>query len=147
MLIYVFAGFLGALIVLALYVRLSPIKVADWHKQPPVAEAGTHRTAGSVLVIREVDGPRAVMNALDAVIMSSPRTTRLAGTPKDGLVTYVTRSAAWGFPDLTTVAVENGVLRVYARLRFGKSDLGVNAARVTAWVDQVAPLPSQDGRL
>ena len=146
MLIYVLAGFLGALIVLAIYVRLSPIKAAQWHAQPPVAEVGTHRTAGSVLVIREVDAPRAVMNALDTVIIASPRTMRLAGTPEDGLVTYVTRSAAWGFPDLTTVAVENGVLRVYARLRFGKSDLGVNAARVTAWVDQVAPLPSQDGR-
>lgn len=148
MLIYILAGFLGALVVLAIYVRLSPIKSSDWHAQPPVAEIGTHRTAGSVLLIREVDAPLAVMTALDAVILASPRTLRLAGSPQDGLVTYMTRSALWGFPDLTTVAVDNGILRVYGRLRFGKSDLGVNAARVTKWVDQVAP-PQQhslDGR-
>lgn len=145
--VFVLLGLLAAIAALMIYVRVAPLPSAAWHVQPPVAEPGTHRTAGSVLVIRKVEEPVAVLNALDGVIMDTPRTRRLAGSPQDGLITYVTRSAVWGFPDLTTVAVSDGVLRVFGRLRFGQSDLGVNAARVTAWVDQVAPVPvSQDGR-
>ncbi|HHB81701.1 MAG TPA: DUF1499 domain-containing protein, partial [Aliiroseovarius sp.] len=48
-------------------------------------------------------------------------------------MTFVTRSRLWGFPDYTTIAYADGRITIFARLRFGRSDLGVNAARVGAW--------------
>jgi len=55
-----------------------------------------------------------------------------------------TRSRLWGFPDYTTVvATEHEgapVLMIHARLRFGKADLGVNKARVQAWLAQMSDL-------
>ncbi len=47
----------------------------------------------------------------------------------------VTRSAVWGFPDYTTVEQRDGKLMIYARSRFGSSDLGVNGKRVAGWLD------------
>ena len=63
-----------------------------------------------------------------------PRTHVLAGGPDVGLTTYVTRSALWGFPDYTTIAQDGDAIVIRAHLRFGQSDMGVNAARVRSWV-------------
>ena len=69
-----------------------------------------------------------------------PRTKVLAGSVAEGKITYVTRTRIAGFPDLTTVtltqlpATGKSTLQIYARLRFGKADLGVNKARVRDWV-------------
>ena len=60
----------------------------------------------------------------------------------EGRITYITRSAAFGFPDYTTVeavTAEDGTrLAIYARLRFGQSDMGVNQARVEEWLSALA---------
>ena len=53
---------------------------------------------------------------------------------------FVTRSRVMGFPDITQVFVRDGVLTIHAHLVFGSSDLGVNKARVLAWLDQLGPL-------
>ena len=67
---------------------------------------------------------------VDAAAMALPRTVRLAGSVDQGRITYRTRSKVIGFPDFTTVEYKDGQLKMFARLRFGRSDFGVNAARL-----------------
>jgi uncharacterized protein (DUF1499 family) len=129
---------------LGLYIRLAPSDVARWHVDPLTEPV----PSGSGWLLREGDGngqapqfaadPVDVLTALDAVALATPRTVRLAGSPEEGRITWVTRTRLMGFPDYTTaVAVsEPGGTRlvILARQRFGERDLGVNRARVEAWV-------------
>lgn len=71
---------------------------------------------------------------LDKVARATARTRVLAGSVEEGMVTYITRSAVIGFPDYTTVRQEGDTLTLFARLRFGRSDFGVNAKRADAWL-------------
>lgn len=85
--------------------------------------------------------PADALAKLGAIADAYPRTTVLAGTPADGRITWISRSKVIGFPDYVTaeaVAVSGGTqLDVYARQRFGSSDLGVNAARLKLWLGQM----------
>ena len=51
------------------------------------------------------------------------------------MLTYITRSAAIGFPDYTTARQDGDQLVIWARQRFGRSDFGVNRRRVDGWLD------------
>jgi uncharacterized protein (DUF1499 family) len=131
---------LVAVLGFAAYVRLAPSDPAQWNTDPAQGTAGpnSHVAKGFVPL-----PPAEALAAFDAVAMAEPRTVRLAGSPEDGRITYVSRSRLWGFPDYTTVGTvpdEGGTwLVIHARARFGGSDLGVNAARVARWL---AALPS-----
>lgn len=80
----------------------------------------------------------ALLELLDQVALETPRTHRLAGTPDSGMITWVTRSAIFGFPDYTTAqAVQDGPdvsLAILARSRYGRRDFGVNQARLADWL-------------
>ncbi len=109
------------------WVRLAPDDVARWHQLPEMIqdrdmEGGVMRVAPGELA------------DLDQIALSEPRTQVLAGSVEDAMVTYVTRSKVFGFPDYTTVAQRGEDLAVHARLRYGKSDMGVNNARVDRWL-------------
>lgn len=118
---------LSALVVWLAYVRLAPSDPERWHV-PIVAQANADMAGGAVRII---SGDAARLVRLDAAMLALERTVRLAGTPEEGRVTYLTRSRVFGFPDYTTVELaDDGTLRLYARLRFGGSDLGVNASRL-----------------
>lgn len=78
--------------------------------------------------------------AFDAVALGENATHVLAGSADSGHVTYVQRSALFGFPDYVSVkfldADDGGsTLVVFSRSRFGQSDLGVNKKRVVRWLD------------
>jgi uncharacterized protein (DUF1499 family) len=124
----------------AAYVRLAPSQVARWHTDPAEGTAGATSHIAKVFVPLP---PAEALAAFDAVAMAEPRTRRLAGSAVEGRITYVSRSAFWGFPDYTTVAAiphdDGAWLLIHARARFGQSDLGVNAARTARWT---AALPS-----
>ena len=78
------------------------------------------------------------MSRLDRIIRDTPRTVVLAGTPEEGMITYITRSRLWGFPDYTTVEARPGMIVIHGRLRFGSSDVGVNRARIDGWLATLA---------
>ena len=113
------------------FIRLAPSDPLRWH-QMPGAITDRDLEGGAM---RRVEGDLA---ALDAIIRDTPRTRVLAGSVDQGMVTYVTRSRVFGFPDYTTVRQDGrrcaGDLW---RLRFGRSDMGVNAARIDGWLERL----------
>ena len=139
---YLALGLLVAVVAFAAYVRLAPSDPGRWHVAPvadgPVGEvvvAGLNRA--TLRLAPEAGAPAELLAQLDAVALATPRTTRLAGSVEEGRITWVTRSAAWGFPDFTTAEAGADGLAVEARSRFGQSDMGVNAARLTDWLLQL----------
>jgi uncharacterized protein (DUF1499 family) len=117
-----------------LWVRLAPSDPDRWHVS--IGDAGNRDFAGAA--IRTVPASPGDMARLDRIIRATPRTTLLAGSPESGMVTYITRSRLWGFPDFTTVEARPGAIVIHGRLRFGSSDMGVNRARVEGWVAALA---------
>ncbi|MCB2135535.1 MAG: DUF1499 domain-containing protein [Rhodobacteraceae bacterium] len=137
------------------YIRLAPSDPARWHVDPGYAiefgglttfppgrdsvvpvEGGAH----AMITLFETSSAEA-LSELDAIAVASPRTRRLAGTPEEGRMTWITRSAIFGFPDYTTAEVRPlgpmVNIDIYARLRFGRSDRGVNAARLRDWLEKL----------
>lgn len=73
------------------------------------------------------------------VAVAEPRTFVAAEYPDQLQSHYVVRSATFNFPDLVTIqATPDGAaasrLVLYSRSVYGRSDLGVNRARLTAWL-------------
>ena len=134
-------GWIVLLIVLAFlaYVRLAPSDPVRWHRQAAIAGTETKQLKGGYIWRKVVDGDgTAELKALDQAAMASPSTERLTGSVEEGQVTYISRTKIIGFPDYTTAGIYDvegqTVLEVYGRLRFGRSDLGVNANRIKGWV-------------
>lgn len=126
-------------------IRLAPSDPAVWHVDPAlvvVPETPNHwllRADGDAPPLLLPLPPDQAAARLEAVALATPRTERLAG--QGAHVTYITRSRFWGFPDYTSVkiaAVPTGsALVIFARARFGSSDLGVNRKRVEGWIAQL----------
>lgn len=154
------AGIVAALLIFVLggamaYIRLAPSDPAVWNlpskaMSDPFWQPGqNYDPVGPAAVRPKPQGAEATMGVplaranevlrqLDAIAMASPRTRRLAYDEARGLVTWITRSAFFGFPDYTTAQVlQDGstvVLHISARQRFGREDFGVNAARLKDWL-------------
>ncbi len=116
------------------YIRLAPSNPARWHVTPEGADRDSK--SGVVRVVEA--GPKG-LSQLDHIARATPRTTVLAGSVDEGMITYVTRSKVFGFPDYTTVQQDGETLRIYARLRFGRKDFGVNRDRITHWLALLQP--------
>jgi len=130
----VFLGAIAVVVAAGLYVRLAPTDPERWHTMPAAvtnrdSEGGAMRVVGA-----GQDG----LARLDRIIQATPRTRVLDGSVEAGMITYVTRSRVFGFPDYTTVRQAGPQLEIYGRLRFGRSDLGVNAARIDGWLQSFA---------
>ncbi|PRX37772.1 Protein of unknown function [Meinhardsimonia xiamenensis] len=144
---------LVAAVALMAYVRLAPSPPGRWHVDPltaPLPGAG-----GVALRPGSPDGqtpvwpvpPAALLAAFAAhVEATTPRITRLAGSPEEGRITWIVRSRVFGFPDYVTVSAfpadGGAALAILSRLRFGRSDLGVNRARVKRWLEGFNPPPT-----
>ena len=125
----------GLIAAFVLYVRLAPSDPARWHKAPPDLPLGDSAGLNSFVAVR--DGDRAILERLIQIAEAAPRTERFAGSADEGLITFITRTRLWGFPDYTTAQVQGEGLVIFARLRFGSSDLGVNAKRLRQWIAQL----------
>lgn len=130
-----------ALVAVAAYVRLAPSDPARWHVAPraegPAGAVAKGAGWASLMLAAEQGVPEALLARLDAIALATPRTTRLAGSAGEGRITWVTRSALWGFPDYTTAEARPDGLHILARLRFGGGDMGVNAARLRDWLSRL----------
>lgn len=136
---------LAAAVALAVYVRLAPVDGAALHVMPATTPPDDDKQLGSFRAVRAITTtPEGVLQALETAALQTPRTQVLAGSVQEGMVTFITRSQVFGFPDFTTAAVvaQDGqnILVVYGRLHYGAGDVGVNAARVQGWLAQLGPL-------
>ena len=129
------------------FIRLAPSDPAIWHISPVTSsEAGQGPCAAAIITqpngaraaCLSPDTPESLLAKLDATALAPPRTTRLAGTPQTGRITWITRTAWVGYPDYTTAEATltpTGTrLDLYARQRFGGADFGVNTARLKSWL-------------
>ena len=116
------------------YIRLAPPVVSKWHCSPEVNKNAVLLNG----IQKRIPIGKAGLRRIDLIAEADPRTERLAGSVEQGLVTYVTRSRMIGFPDYTTVMQAGEELVIYARSRFGRRDFGVNAKRVTRWLNALA---------
>lgn len=124
-----------------IYIRSAPHDTEALHLAPPTGAKPDQPVIkpGSALFSQQFSTPPAdIMKRLNDIALATPRTRSLAGSVEDGLITYVSRSRVFGFPDYTTVQVaptESGSqITIYGRLRFGKSDFGVNRQRIQGWL-------------
>ena len=118
---------------LGAYIRLAPSNPARWHVAP-VAEVDQDLPSG---VLRVVETGPDGLQRLDLIARATPRTSVLAGSVDEGMITYVTRTKWIGFPDYTTVQQDGDTQRIHGRLRFGRRDFGVNKARVDGWLGKM----------
>lgn len=107
------------------YVRLAPVNDDRVHV-PVLASEDEDGRGHCVRVTLAFPG---LLKRIDEVMRALPRTRVVAGSLSEQKITYMTRSKVIGFPDFTTVQEVDGQIRLYARLRFGRSDMGVNKAR------------------
>lgn len=126
---------LVAVAALMAWVRLAPSDPARWHGALTFTK-DEDKDGGAIRVL-PVEEPNEVLAALDRIATATPRTQKLAGSVEEGSITYITRSAFWGFPDYTTITALDGRVILFARLRFGQSDFGVNRARLEDWISQL----------
>jgi len=140
---------LAALALMA-YIRLAPSDPKDWHiaiatrdpiPQGPctdhIALVAKGARAACILPLT----PAAVLDKLEAIALTSPRTLHLAGSAAEGRITWTARSFLMGYPDYVTAEVSQTAqgtrLDIFSRQRFGEADLGVNAARLKDWLSQL----------
>jgi len=126
-------------------IRLAPSDPAIWHVDPAlvaVPETPNHwllRADGNAPPLLLPLPPDQAAARLEAIALATPRTRRLAGQGVH--VTYITRSPFWGFPDYTSVRITatptGSAVVMFARARFGTSDMGVNRRRVEDWIAQL----------
>ena len=102
------------------------------------APVGTTRAEPDIVLTPLQKPARELLASLDAVARTEPRVKVVAGSTETGRITYVQRSAIFGFPDyisVTAVETEAGSgLILWSRSRYGYSDLGVNQARLQRWL-------------
>lgn len=136
------AGLVGAAVVMAA-VRLAPVDPAAWHR--PIAEVpGEAAAAGPILVPVEKGAlafwpataapPEQMLADLAAFAATQPRTRNIAGAVEEGRLTWMQRSAFWGFPDFITAETTATGVRLWSRQRDGRGDFGVNLARLSLWL-------------
>lgn len=124
------------------YVRLTPVPVDGMHLRSPLSGLGhLNKSNGHIWRGAQKDDGVAQLTTLEDRILATPRTERLKGSVAGGIVTYVTYSRWWRFPDITTVERSMSpppmgvpMIAVNARALYGISDLGVNRRRVTDWL-------------
>lgn len=115
-----------------IYIRAAPLDPEIWHRSD-FAPGATENTFGAV---RPVQGdPQAALGALADIVMATPRTRAFAGSVDEGHVSFVTRSLIFGFPDVTNIWLAPDGLHIHGGAVYGRSDLGVNRARLTGWLE------------
>lgn len=85
----------------------------------------------------------ALRDAWRAVALSAPRVTETAADEAAMQYDFVQRSKIMRYPDTISVRFipldeERATLAIYSRSHYGRSDFGVNQARIEAWLAALA---------
>jgi hypothetical protein len=115
------------------FIRLAPTDAARWHT--PIGKA--ENSDGEGWAGRVVPATPGLLSDLHQGMLALPRTQMIAGAVGEGRLTYITRTKWIGFPDYTTIEQDGEHIKLYARLRFGRSDLGVNRKRLDGLLERV----------
>ena len=135
MLVKVIWVIVAFVLVSALWVRFAPSDIEKWHRTINDPRDKDFLSG----VIRVVPNAADKLEDVHKAALATPRTVLLAGSVSDKQITYVTRTMFWRFPDYATIWIEKDDLVIYSRQRFGRSDHGVNKAKVEKWL---SALPS-----
>jgi len=81
-----------------------------------------------------------------AVVAARPRVRLLAEYDGGMQIDYVARTARFRFPDIVTVRFipvppAQSTIAIYSRSLYGRSDLGMNRARVESWLSALRRQP------
>lgn len=128
------AGLVLAALAVVAWVRLAPSDPARWHVDP--ATTPDPATANFARIDLVLDTPPPVVAARLERIARAEGAVRLAGDAQHA--TWITRTRLMGYPDYTTLRLtpegESTRVVALARARFGRGDMGVNAARLARWL-------------
>ncbi len=113
------------------FIRFAPTDVARWHK--PIGDAES--VNGEGWAARVVPATPNLLSDLHQGMLALDRTDLIGGSVSDGRLTYITRSKLMGYPDYTTIEQDGDQIKLYARLRFGRSDFGVNGKRLDGLIE------------
>lgn len=136
------------------YIRLAPSDPARWHEDPRLV---TRPATPNFHLIRMVGGdtmPRVFQMSPEDLARRIDQVARadgaelLAGSVEGQHMTYLTRTRLMGYPDYTSLLIEpageGAMLLAFARARFGRSDMGVNRARLDRWLTALErPAPGE----
>ena len=137
--------FLLILIVVAiLWVRIAPSNASEWHVDPETIEKSARPNQFLMRDGQDTDSlifdttPDDLAAKFNDIALSKPNVVVLDGAASDLWVTYMQRTKLMAYPDYISVKItaegdDKSRLTVYSRSRFGRSDLGVNKARIKAW--------------
>ena len=108
----------------------------NWYLMCPPGLCGAGAHADSPLFDVPVERLRARWREVAA---AEPRVELVAGHGDGWQCDYVQRSARFRFPDIVTVrfiavSATQSTLAIYSRSIYGRSDFGVNRARIEAWL-------------
>jgi uncharacterized protein (DUF1499 family) len=83
--------------------------------------------------------PNQLYDLIRFKLSEQPRTTLVSAEPERRRLVLVQRSRIFRFPDTITIQVFDlpdggSTLAIYSASKYGRSDLGVNKARVTEWL-------------
>lgn len=140
--VIILAGIIG-------YVRLAPVDPASYAAVSSPRPTGEYSGLNSFAAVRQITAPpEDILRVIETIAQATPRTTVDEKGENGDYLAFVTRSAFFGFPDITAVsiippgAVDNAgpLLMMDARSVYGTGDLGVNEARVNDWLNALGPL-------
>ena len=134
----------------SLFIRFAPLDPSRWHVEIATSDPPAAGTCAANLTLL-LNGARStcllpatpteILIKLNTIALATPRTTRLAGTPEAGRVSWVTRSNLIGYPDIITAQVTTTAtgtrLDIFSRQVYGSGDWGVNAARLKTWLPRL----------
>jgi hypothetical protein len=137
-----------AVIGAGLYFRNVSMPAETWHADPatvtPPASPNYELRVGEGAPV--FDAAPDVMAARIDAVATAEGAVLIGGAVAEGHMTYVARSRLMGYPDAISVKlvpVPQGTrVEIYARARFGYSDMGVNAARVDRWISRARGMTS-----
>ncbi|MGB1235819.1 MAG: DUF1499 domain-containing protein [Planktomarina sp.] len=124
---------IGGFLIGTVYFRYVTVPAKHFAERAVATETGVVTSFGGHRVTIPALSEDELATLLD-LIQATPRTHEIENHLPDTRI-FVHRSLAWGFPDVTHVMLTQDTLTLDGHLVYGRSDLGVNKARIDGWLN------------